>query len=346
MLAWMGYAMLTAAALGIAAWLVDFAVGGRFMGRRVLWAGALIASAVGPIAFSITRGITASNDAGAAFATEGREDPVVSDQVLALAWLAASTVFALWLVATQRRLRRRLRNYPSRIVDGERVLVSSGFGPAVVGVVRPEIVLPEWALTIGESDRRTIIAHEKEHRQAHDPLLASLALIVIAAFPWNAALWWQLRRLRLAIEIDCDRRVVSRPGHDPHAYGLLLLATRDRAFRVTPAIAMAMTPMRSGLGRRVEALLDGRPRSAVRRMSAAAAAVVLAAGIVTLPAPRFSAVRPSFVGAPATEESVASDVPRTLPTPPPGYRLVVVTRGKSTRAILVPNGDSLRRRPR
>src|SRR5215216_6125809 len=94
------------------------------------------------------------------------------------AWLAASAVFALWLFATDRRLRRRLRVYPSRIVNGERVLVSPDFGPAVVGLVRPQIVLPEWALGIRESHRRIVVAHEAEHRQAHDPLLAAVALIL------------------------------------------------------------------------------------------------------------------------------------------------------------------------
>ena len=42
MLAWMGYAMLAAAALGVAAWLVDFSVAGRFGRRRVLWAGVFL----------------------------------------------------------------------------------------------------------------------------------------------------------------------------------------------------------------------------------------------------------------------------------------------------------------
>jgi beta-lactamase regulating signal transducer with metallopeptidase domain len=304
MLAWMGYAMLAAAALGVSAWLVDFAVAGRIARRRVLWAGVFFASAVGPIVFSATRGIStavvAEKDIGAAPAASWREAPIVSDRVLGSAWLAASAIFALWLVATQSRLRRRLRICASRIVDGERVLVSSDFGPAVVGVVRPQIVLPEWALAMRETDRRIIVAHETEHRQAHDPLLAAAALIVAVALPWNAALWWQLRRLRLAIEIDCDRRVVSMHGHDPNAYGMLLLATRERASRVTPVMAMAMAAMRSGLGRRVEALVDGRPRSAVRRLSAVAAAVVLAGGIVSVPAPRLSIARAAVVDTSAT----------------------------------------------
>ena len=321
MLAWMGYAMLAAAALSVAAWLVDFSLAGRFGLRRVLWAGVFFASAVGPVVFSVTRGIptavVAEEDGGGAPAANGRKEPIVSDRVLGSAWLAMSAVFALWLVATQRRLRRRLRGCPSRIVDGERVLVSSDFGPAVVGVVRPNIVLPEWALAMGESDRRIILAHEKEHRQAHDPLLAAAALIAVAVLPWNAALWWQLRRLRLSIEIDCDRRVVSRHRHDPHAYGMVLLATRERASRFTPALAMAMAAMRSELGRRVEALVARRPRSLVRRLSAVVAAVVLAAGMVSVPAPRLSMARAAVVDASATATPLASSATPAAPPPSP-----------------------------
>ena len=317
MLAWMGYAMLAAAALGVMAALIDFAAAGRFRRRRVVWAGVFVASAVGPIVLSVTRGIPTAvvveEDVGASPAASGREEPLVSDRVLGSAWLAASAVFALWLVATQRRLRRRLRGSPSRIVEGERVLVSRDFGPAVVGVVRPQIVLPEWVFAIGESDRRIIVAHETEHRQARDPLLVAVALIVVAALPWNAALWWQLRRLRLAIEIDCDRRVVSRRGHDPHAYGMLLLATRERASRVTPAMAMAMAAMRSGLGRRVEALLEGRPQSPVRRLCALAAAGVLAAEIVSVPAPRLSLVRAAGVNASPAPAPLASSITPAAP---------------------------------
>ena len=117
MLTWMGYAMLAAAALGAAAWLVEFSVAGRFGRRRVLWAWVFLASAIGPVVFSVTRGIptVAEENGGAAPSASGRKEPIVSDRVLGSAWLAVSSVFALWLVATQRRLRRRLRGCPSRI---------------------------------------------------------------------------------------------------------------------------------------------------------------------------------------------------------------------------------------
>ncbi|MES2521285.1 MAG: M56 family metallopeptidase [Gemmatimonadota bacterium] len=324
MLAWMAYATLAAAALGLSAWLVDFALAGRVGQRRVLWAVVFVASAVGPIVFSTTRGshaaVAAEENVGAASAASGRTEPIVSDRVLGSAWLLVSAVVALWFVGTQRRLRRKLRGCSSRIVDGERVLVSSGFGPAVVGVVHPRIVLPEWTLAMHESDRRIIVAHETEHRQAHDPLLAAVALIVVAALPWNVALWWQLRRLRLAIEIDCDRRVVARHSHDACAYGMLLLSTRERASGVTPALAMAMAPMRSGLGRRIEALLGGRPRSTVRRMIAVMGAVVLATGFVSVPAPRLSMVRAAVIDAPVAKAPLAVRSLAVSPAAPPAPR--------------------------
>lgn len=363
MLAWMGYALLAAAALGVTASLIDFAVGGRIGQRRVLWAGVFLVSALGPIVFSVTRGIptpvVAAENVGAAPAVSERKQPLVSDRVLISVWLASSAVVALWLVATQRGLRRRLRVYRSRIVDGERVLVSSDFGPAVVGIVRPQIVLPEWALAMRDSDRQIIVAHETEHRHAHDPLLAAAALIVVAALPWNAALWWQLRRLRLAIEIDCDRRVVSRHGHDPYAYGRLLLATLERASRVTPMMATAMAAMHSGLGRRVEALVGGRSRSAVLRLSALAVAVVLTAGLVSLPAPRLPMAR-AAVG-PVTPPPVAprheqraliteadsrgrsgSAFERRRVTPSAEGHLRILRNAEGTRAILLPNESSIR----
>jgi hypothetical protein len=126
---------------------------------------------------------------------------------------------------------------------------------------------------------------------------------------------------------------------------MLLLATRERASRATPAIAMAMTPMRSGLGRRVEALVDGRPLSAVRRLSAMAAAVVLAAGIVTVPAPRLSVAGEKVVAATAAETPLTNAPRRTLRPPPPGY-WIYVPKSAPNRAILLPIGDSLPRRPR
>jgi bla regulator protein BlaR1 len=40
--------------------------------------------------------------------------------------------------------------------------------------------------------------------------------------PWNLPLWWQMVRLRRAIEVDCDARVLMR-GHDARSYSEILI---------------------------------------------------------------------------------------------------------------------------
>ena len=33
--------------------------------------------------------------------------------------------------------------------------------------------------------------------------------MAVVLMPWNLPLWWQWRRLRFAIEVDCDARVLA-----------------------------------------------------------------------------------------------------------------------------------------
>src|SRR5947199_2497489 len=97
-----------------------------------------------------------------------------------------------------------------------------------------------------------MLSHEDEHVLAHDPWLraAGAALLVLA--PWNPALWWQVRRLRLAVEMDCDARVLARAGDTPE-YAELLLRVGQRRARL-PLGAPALGEPVSVLGRRIRLL--------------------------------------------------------------------------------------------
>ena len=50
-----------------------------------------------------------------------------------------------------------------------------------------------------------------------------LGSTVLALMPWNAPLWLMAKRLRLAIEVDCDRRVLREDHCDVQTYGSLLV---------------------------------------------------------------------------------------------------------------------------
>jgi hypothetical protein len=98
-----------------------------------------------------------------------------------------------------------------------------------------------------------MIAHEQSHLDAHDPLMFTCALALLVFMPWNLPLWWQLRRLRYAIEIDCDARVLNG-GVDPAHYGETLIAVGERQSAYIGAVA-AMSESKTFLEERIEHMI-------------------------------------------------------------------------------------------
>ncbi|HUE96620.1 MAG TPA: M56 family metallopeptidase, partial [Longimicrobiaceae bacterium] len=121
-------------------------------------------------------------------AAETSEGPV--GRTLPYAWLLLSlTLLALGLITTHRygRLRRGL---PVAEVDGVRVRVTRSGGPILLGLLQPEIVVPDWLLASGPEERRMVIIHEREHLLAHDPLTLAAGFLVAVLLPWNPIVWW------------------------------------------------------------------------------------------------------------------------------------------------------------
>jgi TonB family protein len=146
-------------------------------------------------------------------------------------WLV-SVVWVLAIVArTHRRLTVECAGWESARVMGRDVFVSADRGPAVAGVWDPWIVLPRWALALPEHDLRLILLHEEEHVRAKDTHLLGLALALVAIAAWNPVAWWHLGRLRAAMEVDCDRRVLRREP-DRATYGASLLSVAARVVGV------------------------------------------------------------------------------------------------------------------
>jgi hypothetical protein len=119
------------------------------------------------------------------------------------------------------------------------------------------VVLPEWALSFDPPTRQMILFHEHEHARARDPLLTAIGALGAVFMPWNPAIWMHLARLRAAIEIDCDARVVRRVK-DPRTYASLLVAVGAQvSSRVSWLPALA--ERNSLLERRIIAISETRP---------------------------------------------------------------------------------------
>lgn len=193
--------------------------------------------------------------------------------LLGMMWIFSSALLAAGLTVTWVRMRRRAASWTRRTLDGTNVLVSADVGPAVIGFLHPQIVVPEWLLNADQQVRRLTLAHENQHVQARDPLLLFAATMAVVLMPWNLPLWWQWRRLRFAIEVDCDTRVLASGRIADIEYAEALLNVAERSSDV-PLAAAAMCESASTLERRIHLfLLD---RSTWQR---AFAVVLLVGGI-------------------------------------------------------------------
>lgn len=206
-------------------------------------------------------------------------------------WLMMSAVLLLWAVANVWRVSRvvslaRKWRGPvsgSTIVDGIPVVVTDLLGPATVGFWRSRVLVPRWVLALPGAQRRYILRHEDEHRRVHDAQLLFVASLPLLLMPWNLAMWWQLRRLCLAIEIDCDNRVVAGLG-DATAYRELLLKVAQASSR-GPRLQPAFLGGMGSLERRLTQLVAPTPLRHFQRFLLPALAVALLFVGLSMPHP-------------------------------------------------------------
>ena len=174
------------------------------------------------------------------------------DRAALVVWGASSLATLLIFGAVLGVMARSRRRWPRRSVDGEEVYVSAGFGPALIGVARPSVVIPEWLFCASARAGSVAILHEREHARAGDHLALLYGALVVALFPWNPAVWWMVRNLRGAVEIDCDRRVIAS-GIPAGDYGKLLLAIGVGQHRRW-VFAPALVESRHSLERRLKVM--------------------------------------------------------------------------------------------
>ncbi len=220
------------------------------------------------------------------------------DDLLVLGWVVLSSLLVVTVLFAFARLVREGRSWQPGSLGHRTVLWSRDTGPTIVGLLRPRVVLPAWVRAIGSDEQRLILAHEEEHIRAGDARLRFLMTLPLFVFPWNPALWLQRHRLNLAVELDCDRRVIRRMPGRRHAYGNLLLrvgAGRNGLHRLA---LVSLSEGRSQLERRIRRLVEKMPRA--RRIQASLL-LLGAAAVVTL-AVLFPRIRGE--GGPVSDELV------------------------------------------
>jgi hypothetical protein len=240
-LGWMVYAILIAGLLTVAAIAIEWALHAFRRPTRWIWVTAIALGVLGPLAVLAAGGSSdpaqsrSQRLVGGAPAKTAPYLPTPSavlrlddpsslsrlDRPLVMGWLLTSMLLAARYGVFLVVIARRRRGWRIDNVDGISVRFAPDLGPAVVGFLSPAIILPEWIRSLDQRLLRLVVAHEQEHVDKGDTRLLIAAGVLVVLVPWNLALWWQSRRLRLAIEIDCDRRVLASAAEVAPYAGLL-----------------------------------------------------------------------------------------------------------------------------
>jgi beta-lactamase regulating signal transducer with metallopeptidase domain len=308
LLAWMAYSVLFGALAFAAAAAVERVAETWGRSLRFVWIAAMLVVAAAPIGFAVrspavepvvvspvsTAPSTNASDIVVSFGAKRRSSPepfisrvrriaASSNDVVLGMWGLASLGWIALVLRAAVGIRRRRERWQTAQVDGVSVLVASDVGPAVVGALSPRIVIPHWAALLDTPARALMLRHESEHIRARDPLCLLAATLVTALLPWNAALWMIARRLRLAIEIDCDSRVL-RSSSERREYGELLLTVGARLSAPMP-FATSLAERRPLLERRLKAMTALSPRHP-RFVTASCVALVIVATTAATRIPR------------------------------------------------------------
>ena len=269
----MAYVVLLSAGISACAVVAELVLRSRVSGTRWVWLTALsaillaaviatvapppveIAPSIIPSRPLIVDGITAPPVTVTVERVDSRSIVEIADSVLPVAWVVASVLLLFAILLGQRSLTIARRSAAPRSVNGHDVLLTEDLGPAVAGFGRPVVFLPRWVLALDPQAQQLLLAHEFEHAKRGDTRLLLAAAVAAAIMPWNPVVWWITRRMRLAVEQDCDARVL-RTHPDVRRYADLLLTAASRPGVYAHLLAAHFGEHRSDLDRRIQAMTD------------------------------------------------------------------------------------------
>lgn len=321
MIAWMTYALLVSALVATAGHLLEGPSASFGIPRRLVWLGVMGLSCLIPF--------TATPEAvplpELTIVSTPTLSPSVSpeapiserwDSMAFWGWVLLSALWALAAGSTLFALAAAKKGWKRNRVWARSVLVSRGFGPALVGVRHPEIVLPNWVLRMAPEDLQVVVEHEDEHRKAKDHLVLLVGAAMAGVLAWNPVAWWCLRQLRRGVEVDCDQRVLE--GGTPVArYGRVLLDVSEGRSG-SWGFAPGMVHPTSTLERRLRTMGMRNTKRGARIWVSLAAGLVMVFAACETPAP--TAVRNAMDDALATR-AAAQEVEQE--TPPEGVRIIL-----------------------
>ena len=124
--------------------------------------------------------------------------------VALLVWAAGALAMGAVLVRRQRRFEAGITTS-----GHEAPRLPAGSGPAVLGLWRRRIVLPQdFDTAFDDEERRLMLLHERVHLRRGDNAWNLLAAALLVLHWFNPVAWWAWRRMRADQETSCDATVL------------------------------------------------------------------------------------------------------------------------------------------
>jgi beta-lactamase regulating signal transducer with metallopeptidase domain len=196
-------------------------------------------------------------------------------------WILGALATLVFFLMQQRRYLKNLGALAATD-SGELRAESSHGSPALVGALRPRIVLPhDFDRRYTPHERELVLAHERTHLRRGDAQVNALVVLIRCVNWFNPLIHFAASRFRFDQELACDALVIARfpSARRPYADALLKVQLMQEVQRELPLPAGCYWPSSHPLKERI-AMLKLPPLSARRRVIASfvIALITLGAG--------------------------------------------------------------------
>lgn len=154
--------------------------------------------------------------------------------------------------------------------------------PTLYGLFSPTVFIPRSLVgRLSFSDWGHVFQHELIHYRRKD-VWVNMLFSLLAVFHWfNPAVWYGLRRLRIAQEEACDASVLSATGQRESYASSILKVVEFGARRQSGAAGIGFSTYKNQLVRRITMINNFQSRK--KRLSILGMAVLMAVALLALP---------------------------------------------------------------
>lgn len=201
--------------------------------------------------------------------------------------------------------------------------------PALVGLLRPRIVLPaDFEQRYSAPQRALLLRHESVHWRRGDMPCNAVALLLLSLQWFNPLAYVALAAFRRDQEMACDARVLARRPRQRRRYAeAMLLGGLETSM---PPLGCPW-PSRHPLKERLEMLKQPAPRPHQRSLALVFTGMLAAGACYAA-----WAAQPASPGtASATRAGASSEVLQSYPLPAPRYPRQAVDAGVSGKVVLL-----------